>query len=114
MPQNTTVVNPGTDVGFQNPAPGNQNLALDSEVVGVDPVSGTQLTREFVVTKESVSGQSADTQMLNLLTQMLIQLKHIRLLLEADQPAEVMEDIPHGEGIVDDEMEETGQGIEEN
>ena len=114
MPQNTqSPTNPGTPVEFQNPASANVNLVLDSEVVGTDPSTGAQLTREFVVTKESVSGFSADTQILNLLTQMLIQLKHIRLLLETDQPAELMEDIPHGEGLVDDEMEETGQGIEE-
>jgi len=93
MPSNTTVPNLGTELGYQNP--GTVNAALDAEVVGPDPVTGTQLTREFVIPVESVSGQSPETQMLELLGLILSELKKIKALLQVDQ-------VPEGLGMVDE------------
>jgi|SRR5208282_1080970 len=97
MPQNTTNSNLGTEVGYQNP--GTVNLVLDSEVQGVDPVTGAQLTREFVVPVESISGQSSLELLVPLMASAVRELRLIRLLLEAGA-------VP-GDVAVDDEDVQT-------
>jgi len=109
MPSNTTVPNLGTELGYQNP--GTVNAALDAEVVGPDPVTGTQLTREFVIPVESISGQSPQTQMLETLGLILSELRKITALLQIDQ-------VPEGLALVDEladnpPVEESVEGVEE-
>ena len=82
MPQNTTASNPGTPVEFQNPAA--PSLVLDSEVSGTDSVSGTQLTREFVVPQDSIAGASSSEKVTELLAQLLVELRKIRILMELE------------------------------
>jgi hypothetical protein len=93
MPQNTTASNLGTEVGYQNPA--SVNLVLDGEVVGPDPVTAAQLTREFVVPQDSVSGNSTFTLLYDLIGQVLSELKYIRILLQIDT-------VPGSHEIVDE------------
>lgn len=91
MPQNTTNTNTGVEVGYQNP--GTVSLALDGEVVGPDPVTGAQLTREFVIPVQSISGQSSLEVIVPLLAKMLLELGRIRLLLEAGAVPGIYEEL---------------------
>jgi hypothetical protein len=91
MPANTQQ-NTGTAVGYQNPA--TTSLTLDSEVVGPDPsAAGAQLTREFVVPQESISGSDPYSRIGDFLEQMLDELKKIRVLLEQDVPPGLADDV---------------------
>lgn len=110
MPQNTTVPNLGIAVGYQNPA--TTSLVLDGEVVGTDPVTGAQLTREFVVPVESFSAQTPDTLLVDLMAQVLQELKAIRVLLEADQPAETIEAAEQAAAAGAEDS--VAEGVEEN
>ena len=109
MPSNTTNPNPGTEVGYQNPA--TVDLALDSEVIGTDPVSGAQLTREFVVPMESISGQSSLEVLVPILKAMLVELRAIRLLTEAGAHPDVVQEMDEmfvaDEVLLEEEAEES-------
>jgi hypothetical protein len=111
MPQNTTNSNVGVELGYQNPS--TVNAALDSEVVGPDPVTGVQLTREFVVPVESISAQTPESLLLDTMIQVLQELKAIRVLLEADQPAETIEAAEQAAAAAGAE-DSVAEGIEEN
>ena len=91
MPQNTTNPNPGIEVGYQNPA--SVTLALDAEVSGTDPVTGTQLTREFVVPVESISGQSSLEVIVPILAKILTELRAVRLLMEAGAAPDIVDEV---------------------
>ena len=106
MPQNTTVPNPGVDLGYQNP--GTTSAVLDAEVVGTDPVTGAQLTREFVVPVESISGQSSLEILIPIMMRILNELRAIRTILEAEAVPEVVdavEDILASDSSDDPESE---------
>jgi hypothetical protein len=106
MPTNTTVTNPGVPVEYQNPLPASSiSVALDSEVVGTDQVSGTQLTREFVVPVESVSGQSALAVLVDLMGQALVELKRIRVLMESEALPDLVDEL--NEAILADDESDT-------
>jgi hypothetical protein len=91
MPQNTAVGSLGTPLEFQNPA--TVALVLDSEVGGVDGVTGLPLTREIVITQESISGQSSDTTIIELLRQILVEAKGMRLIMEQETVPGLAEEI---------------------
>jgi hypothetical protein len=112
MPQNTQPGSLGTPVGYQNPA--TTSLVLDAEVVGVDVNTGAQLTREFVIPLESVSGQTIDTQTLDILVQMLTELKKIRICMELDSVPGLADEISIEELAGLGAEEDTGGGSEEN
>lgn len=106
MPNNTTQSNLGTEVGYQNPA--TVNLVLDSEVQGVDPVTGAQLTREFVVPVESISGQTSAEVLIAIMGKILLEIRAVRLLTEAEATPEIVdavEDILASDGADDPESE---------
>ncbi len=90
MPQNTQSGQLGTEVGYQNP--NTVNLVLDSEVVGPDPVTGSQLTREFVIPEESISGQSSIEVIIPILAKILLELGRIRLIMEAEAAPHIVEE----------------------
>jgi hypothetical protein len=110
MPSNTTVPNPGTPIEYQNP--GTVSAVLDAEVVGTDQVSSAQLTREFVVPVESITGQSSLTTITDLLSLILRELKKISILLQQDQvpegigQADELVDEPPAEEIITEGLEE--------
>lgn len=81
MPQNTTNTTLGVPLNYQNPP--NISAVLDSESVGVDPTSGAQLTREFVVPEDSISGQTSTEVLIPILNKILAELRAIRLLTSA-------------------------------
>jgi hypothetical protein len=108
MPQNTQPGNLGTEVGYQNPATANIGLVLDAEVVGPDPVTGTQLTREVVIPADSISGQTSAEVVIPLLAKMFLELRAIRLLLESGATPEAIdeiEDVLAGDVAADPENE---------
>lgn len=108
MPQNTQQ-NAGTSVGYQNPA--TTNLTLDSEVVGVDPSSNNaQLTREFVIPTESVSGQSPDTIVVEVLGKILTELKKIRTIMELEAMPGLVDSIEEGTPVSDEVDSEESEG----
>jgi len=112
MPQNTAAPIAGVEVGYQNP--GTVNLALDAEVVGPDPVTGAQLTREFVVPQQSVSGQDPYSALIGLMESMLVELKKIRICMEADTVPGITDEVAPEEAANIGAEEETGGGSEEN
>ena len=98
-------------VNYQNPA--TVNLVLDSETVGTDATTGQPLVREFIVPVESISAQTPDSVLVDLMTQVLSELKAIRVLLEADQLAETVEAAAEAAATVGAE-ESVAEGVEEN
>src|ERR1700694_1919816 len=97
-------------VNYQNPA--TVNLVLDSETVGTDATTAQQLIRELVVPVESISAQTPQTQLVDLMTQVLSELKAIRVLLEADQPAETLEAAEQAAAAGAEDS--IAEGVEEN
>ena len=97
-------------VNYQNPA--TVNLVLDSETVGTDATTAQPLIREFVVPVESISAQTPQTQLVDLMTQVLSELKAIRVLLEADQPAETLEAAEQAAAAGAEDS--IAEGVEEN
>jgi hypothetical protein len=98
-------------VNYQNPA--TVNLVLDSETIGTDAVTGQPLVREFVIPQESISAQTPETQLVDLMMLVLSELKAIRVLLEADQLAETVEAAAEAAATVGAE-ESVAEGVEEN
>ncbi len=101
------------NINYQNPNLANVSAVLDSEVVGTDSVTGQELRREFVVPFESISGNSADTQLQAIMLECLIELKKIRVLLEQDVPPGLAEDDSDETLLTDGQEEQIAEGIEE-
>ena len=104
--QNPTI--PGTAVGFQNPSV--PSLELDSEVVATDPVTGLQVTREYVVNENSISGQSDQDAVVPILAELLKEVQRIRTLLEAgavpgtlDETADMGDQVESDSGDIESE-----------
>jgi hypothetical protein len=109
MPQNTQPGALGTQVGYQNP--GTTNLTLDAEVVGTDPVVTTaQLTREFVIPVESISGHSPSSQLVELLGQLVSEIKRIRFLMEAEAVPGLADEIDEATPVADEPDSDESQG----
>jgi hypothetical protein len=112
MPTNTNPSAPGVDVQYQNPSV--VNLVLDSEVVG-STSTGVQLTREAVIAQESVTAQDPLTQLCDLMSACLNELKKIRICVEQDMPPGLSEDVPDDAQDTSGQEEEAfgAEGIEE-
>lgn len=91
MPVNTTISSPGISIQYQNPSV--VNAVLDSEVIGTDS-TGAQINREAVIAQESISANDPLTQLCDLMSQCLNELKKIRILIEQDVPPGLAEDVP--------------------
>jgi|SRR5208282_2347261 len=91
MPGNTTNTNLGIPIEYQNP--GVVNAVLDSEVIGTDNTTGAQLSREFVIPTNSISGQTAIEVLVPIMARMLVELRAIRNLLEAGALPDVIDDL---------------------
>lgn len=91
-------------LNYQNPPV--PTGVLDSEVVGIDPITGLEIRHEFVVPVESISGAGPDTELKTVMLLCLIELKKIRVLLEQDV-------VP---GLSEDDADEllTAEGHEDN
>jgi len=81
MPDNNSFLSEGTAIGYQNPV--TPVVELDSEMLGIDPDTGLQLSREFVIPQNSISGQSDTDGMVPVLAAILKEIQIIRMLLEA-------------------------------
>jgi hypothetical protein len=112
MPTNTNPSAPGVDVQYQNPSV--VNLVLDSEVVG-STSTGVQLTREAVIAQESVTAQDPLTQLCDLMSACLTEIRKIRILAEQDSPPGLAEDVADEAQDASGEAEEGygAEGIEE-
>ena len=88
-----------SQLNYQNPV--TPSAVLDSETFQNDPTTGQEIRREYVIKQQgiSVSEDPASVQ-LDLLQQILSELKQIRILLEQDI-------VPGG---AEDEMDEVVSG----
>lgn len=108
MPGNTTTPNPGVSVEFQNPS--TNSLVLDAEAVGNDSSTGVQLTREFVVPVESISGTSSLERIADLLGQLIIEVKRMRNLMEQEAVPEMVDEVDEAAPASDESETEESQG----
>ena len=91
MPSNTqSPTIPGVPIEFQNPT--TPVLVLDSEVSGTDISTGLPLTREFVVPIESISGQTSEEVITHLLTRILVELRMMRQIMEAEAVPHIVDE----------------------
>lgn len=100
MPSNTTVPNPGTNLGYQNPQ--TTNSVLDSETTGLDPATGIQVVKEFVIPQGSISSNDPLTTLCDLMAQCLVEIRKIRIIVEQDTPP------GFADSVIDEAMETSG------
>lgn len=98
-------------LNYQNPPV--PTGVLDSEVIGVDPVTGLEIRHELITAAESTSGQGPDTVSQDILLQCLVELKKIRVLLEQDVVPGVSEDDIDEDLLTEGQEEQIAEGIEE-
>jgi hypothetical protein len=91
------------NLNYQNPNQANVTAVLNSETTGTDPTTGQEIRQEFVIPVDSISGHSVLTEMAVLLEEIVTELKMIRILLEADVPPGIADEM-------DEAQDQTGRG----